>query len=101
MDALICEYAKFPAPFPLLLNGLIHFHRYDCFMRVFNKVLRKFSSVDFGFPRDGIGYVLLLEEEIPRIGNVAKDVPNGGVAEMQSFVRFHPHCCQLLFGRFC
>ena len=77
MDASICEYAKFPAPFPLFLNGLIHFHRYDCFMRVFNKVLRKFSSIDFGFPRDGIGYVLLLEEEIPRIGNVAKDVPNG------------------------
>lgn len=97
IDAPVRQSAKLPAPFPFLLHCLVGFHRYDGFVRVLHKILRKFPAVDSGFSRYRIGNIFLLEKQVARVGDVAQNLADGGIAEVHSLVGFHAHFFKLLF----
>lgn len=101
VDAPVGQSAELTPPCNLSLHCLIGLHRDDGLVGVLHEILRKLPMVLAGLFADGVKGVFLLEEQVPGVGDVFEDGPNGAVGEMYSLHGLHAHLLQLFFRCLC
>ena len=101
VDAPVCQSAELPPPRNLSLHRLIGLHRDDGLVGILYEILRQFTVVLAGLFTDGVKRIFLLKEQVPGVGVVFEDGPNGAVGEMHSLHGLHAHLLQLFFRCLC